>query len=143
MKQVEQGWIAAENHTEFSEAVIVHFDPKLIPLKVLIEVHLRTHSATANHSMRSKYRSAIYTFDDAQFQKSKEVLDQQQQFFDEVLITSVLQFQDFKINDERYLNYYQKNPDKPFCKNVIDPKLKILLRSFSEFTAIDLTIANS
>ena len=140
---MEQGWIAAENHTEFSEAVIVHFDPKLIPLKVLIEVHLRTHSATANHSMRSKYRSAIYTFDDAQFQKSKEVLDQQQQFFDEVLITSVLQFQDFKINDERYLNYYQKNPDKPFCKNVIDPKLKILLRSFSEFTAIDLTIANS
>lgn len=53
VKSVQQGWIASKNeHFEFSEAVIVDFDPSSIPLKVLIEIHLHTHKSTSEHSMR-------------------------------------------------------------------------------------------
>ncbi|MEM9546265.1 MAG: peptide-methionine (S)-S-oxide reductase [Bacteroidota bacterium] len=57
--EVEQGWIASKEAPLLSEAVIVHYDEKIIDLTILIEIHLRTHSATSSHSMRSKYRSAI------------------------------------------------------------------------------------
>lgn len=36
------------------------------------------------------------------------------------------------MNIEDQLNYYQKNPDKPFCQNIINPKLKIIIQKFSK-----------
>lgn len=67
---VEQGWIAScAPHTAFSEAVVVHFNEAIISLEDLVRVHLHTHSCTANHSMRAKYRSAVYCFNQQQIQQ--------------------------------------------------------------------------
>ena len=68
--KVEQGFVAStKKNSSFSEAVIVHFEDSKIALKTLIEIHLHTHKSTSNHSMRSKYRSAIYTFSEVQNKK--------------------------------------------------------------------------
>jgi peptide-methionine (S)-S-oxide reductase len=65
IKAVNQGWIASiDNNAELSEAIEVYFDPSMITLKTLIEIHLHTHASTVNHSIRQKYRSAIYTYND-------------------------------------------------------------------------------
>ena len=130
--KVDQGFIAStgENNT-FSEAVIVHYDPDKISLQLLVQIHLRTHKSTVNHQMRSKYRSAIYVFWKVQFDEVKQMLQSMQKEFDNNLITGVLSFHDFKPSETRFANYYYNNPDKPFCKNHIDPKLKILLNQFS------------
>lgn len=126
--QVEQGWI--DSHTPeastLSEAVIVHFDPSLLTLEILIEIHLLTHNATSNHSLRQKYRSAIYTFDDVQIQEAHRILKTQQASFAKPLITKVYPFKAFKGNEEKFLNYYHKDPQRPFCKRYIEPKLKKL-----------------
>ena len=62
IKAVKQGWIASiDNNAELSEAIEVSFDPSMISLQTLIEIHLHTHASTSNHTMRQKYRSAIYT----------------------------------------------------------------------------------
>ena len=76
VKLVEQGYVASikENNT-FSEAVIVHFDSNSISLKTLIEIHLHTHKSTSDHSMRNKYRSAIYTFSEEQFKEANTILN--------------------------------------------------------------------
>ena len=67
VSKVDQGWIASVvPHDTFSEAVIVHFDPRIIKLDQLIEIHLKTHSCTSSHPMRSKYRSAVYYFESIQ-----------------------------------------------------------------------------
>ncbi|MGC1204202.1 MAG: peptide-methionine (S)-S-oxide reductase [Flavobacteriaceae bacterium] len=63
VSKVEQGFVASTGqHNSFSEAVIVHFNVAKISLTTLIEIHLNTHKSTSNHSMRTKYRSAVYTF---------------------------------------------------------------------------------
>lgn len=129
---VEQGFVATDNlSNDFSEAVIVYFDPEKITLETLIEIHLRTHSSTANHSMRDKYRSAIYTFSEHQKQECEAILTAMQSKFQEKIITQVLPFGKFKMSRDEILNYYYKNPEKPFCQNIIDPKLKILIQQFS------------
>lgn len=133
---VEQGWISSsERHLSFSEGVIVHFQPDAIALEVLIAIHLHTHSCTSKHSMRSKYRSAIYTFTDPQAQLSRQALANLQHEFRDEILTQVIPFQNFKLNQKRYLNYYYSNPDKPFCKNIVNPKLRLLLEQFS--SAVD------
>ena len=40
-------------------------------------------------------------------------------------------FKYFELSDENFINYYYKNPEKPFCKTFINPKLKLLLDQFS------------
>ena len=129
---VEQGWIASEGEaSSFSEAVIVHFDAAVISLQKLIAIHLHTHSCTSKHQMRSKYRSAVYTFEENQAESAKEALVVLQYEFDSTIITEVIPFVEFKLNSEDYLNYYYSNPQKPFCENVVGPKLRLLLQNFS------------
>jgi len=134
VSEVAQGWISAKESKAFSEAVIVHFDPLVIPLKVLVEIHLRTHSATSTHPMRKKYRSAVYAFSNEQTIRCQAILDELQKHFDQPLITKVLHFDAFQLNSEDYLHYYKKNPEKPFCKKYINPKLSLLRSNFKEIS---------
>ena len=136
VEKVEQGWIASEGEAgTYSEAVIVHFDTSQISLSVLIEIHLRTHKSASEHSMRKKYRSAIYYFEAEQQIAVPQLLKGFQIKFDHRLITQVLPYVRFKPSGIDIENYYYKNPEKPFCTAFIDPKLKLLLSSFSTFTA--------
>lgn len=131
IKVVNQGWIAStDNNAELSEAIEVYFDQYLISLQTLIEIHLHTHASTANHSMRKKYRSAIYTYNDAQNQAACKVLDSLQSDFDKPIITQVLPFYSFKANKDELQNYLYNSPNKPFCKTYIHPKLRLLLTRF-------------
>jgi peptide-methionine (S)-S-oxide reductase len=131
--EVAQGWIGSDGeNTEPSEAVIVHFDVTHISLATLLAIHLHTHSCTSQHGMRTKYRSAVYAFDSKQAQAAKNIIEYLQKDFPKPIITQVLQFRDFKLNEEVYLDYYYKDPEKPFCQNVVNPKLKGLLKQFAQ-----------
>lgn len=133
VEHVSQGWIASSDAIEkFSEAVIVKFDPSLISLEVLIAVHLHTHSSTSLHSMRSKYRSAVYCMSQDQEKASSQIISNLQSEFSKPIITEVVPFGAFKLNKEEYLNYYFSDPSKPFCENVVNPKLKELMKRFSK-----------
>ncbi len=133
VKKVEQGWVAStEKNDTFSEAVIVHFDIKKINLKTLIEIHLLTHKSTSNHSMRNKYRSAIYYFLENQKEESLKIIDDLQENFEDEIITQILVFHQFKPSPSAFQNYYKSNPKKPFCQNYINPKLKLLQSEFKK-----------
>jgi peptide-methionine (S)-S-oxide reductase len=132
VNEVKQGWIASDGiNTSFSEGVIVVYDPEVISLETLIEIHLYTHSCTSNHSMRSKYRSAVYTFNKEQRQISLSVIQTLEKEFSGAIITQVLTCEGFKLNTEDFLNYYYSNPEKPFCENIVNPKLRLLMRQFA------------
>jgi peptide-methionine (S)-S-oxide reductase len=136
VEKVAQGFISSEGKNDaFSEAVIVYFNQKN-SLKSLIEIHLYTHKSTVKHSMRDKYRSAIYYFTEEQEKESQHILTTLQIDFDTQIITQILPFKDFKPSIEASQNYYIKNSQKPFCKKYIHPKLDLLLRKFSSHVKI-------
>lgn len=134
--KVEQGWISSDGeNTTPSEAVIVSFNETEINLQALITIHLHTHSCTVEHSMRGKYRSAVYAFNDKQAIEAASAIKTLQTDFEQPIVTEVLSFQIFRLNEESYLDYYYKDPSKPFCRNVVDPKLKELLAKFEKHVA--------
>tara|TARA_B110000483_G_scaffold240319_1_gene320651 strand:+ start:269 stop:805 length:537 start_codon:yes stop_codon:yes gene_type:complete len=129
---VNQGWIASSgDNSDYSEAVEVSFDPSVISLSELIEIHLHTHASRSNHSMRGKYRSAIYAYDDSQFKQATNSLDRLRASFDDPLITRVYGFESFKKNRAELTNYFYSAPDRPFCQSYIEPKLKLLMVRFN------------
>lgn len=129
---VEQGFVASVPPDDaFSEAVIATFDPDALPLDVLLEVHLRTHSSTSQHKLRGKYRSAVYAADDAQAERARAALARLQAGFDRPLVTRVLPLIEFRPSEERFRNYYAADPERPFCRTYIEPKLADLRRRFA------------
>ncbi|RYZ28928.1 MAG: peptide methionine sulfoxide reductase [Sphingobacteriales bacterium] len=130
---VQQGWIASiEDNTSFSEGVIVQYDDGIISFDSLIAIHLHTHSSTSQHSMRGKYRSAVYTFDDGDALLAREAIAVLQSEFNDPIITNVMPFQEFKPSREELLDYYFSDPRKPFCELYINPKLKLIRDRFSK-----------
>lgn len=133
VQQVEQGYIASSGEAaSFSEGVIVSYDPEIIPLETLIEIHLYTHKSTSSHSFREKYRSAVYFISPKDASLAEEAIKLFQKDFEEEIITEVLPFKEFEASREAIQDYYLKNPEKPFCEKYIHPKLELLRKRFSE-----------
>ena len=127
VSQVEQGWIASSSpHDEPSEAVIVHYDPGMISLAVLLDVHLQTHSATVAHAFRGKYRSAVYYYCEEQQKEAESLLCELQTKFGDPLVTKVLPFVEFRPSLPEHRDYYRTDPERPFCRRYIRPKLQRL-----------------
>ena len=134
---VDQGWAASVGeHSAYSEAVLLDFNDHEIDLETLLEIHLLTHSSTSKHSMRGKYRSAVYVSNDGQRQSVELCLGELQNNFDKPLVTKVLPLSGFKSN-EQYQNYYYQDPNKLFCQRHIAPKLTLILSRFSKHTKLD------
>ena len=132
--EVEQGFIKSlAPHDTYSEAVIVTFEPDVIPLQVLIDVHLRTHASTSQHKMRGKYRSAVYVYSDSQADMVRCHIIASQCDFDNSIITMTLPFDGFKLSPEQFRDYYRSNTEKPFCTAYIDPKLSKIRQQFDRY----------
>lgn len=132
IEKVEQGFIAPEeNKSDFSEAVIVHYNAAVIELRDLVAIHLDTHRSTENHSMRNKYRSGIYFFKQDELLVLKGILNDLQQDFETPLITAIIPFGAFKSSEERFHNYYFNDTEKPFCRTHISPKIKMLKEKYA------------
>jgi peptide-methionine (S)-S-oxide reductase len=133
VSQVDQGFVQSDAPADvWSEGVVVTFDPSVIPLSTLAEVHLRTHSATRARSPRSKYRSAIYIFEDSQRPDAEQAIVRFAEASTKAVHTLVLPIRGFRASDERYQNYYRTDPSRPFCRRFIDPKLDLIRHHFSE-----------
>ena len=131
---VDQGFIRSDPPDDgWSEAVHLAFDPAVIPLEVLIDIHLRTHASTSDHSMRGKYRSAIYVHDTVQAAVVQTVLSALQPDFRDPLVTRVLPHRDFKFSDPRFHRYFETKAGGPFCTRYIDPKLDRLRRNYAVY----------
>ncbi len=133
--KVTQGYIKSDNENNyFSEAVIVQYEPKIILLRDLIEIHLHTHKSTSNHSFRKKYRSAIYYFSVSDKKNIEIILKELQKEFNDPLITQIIPFKEFQSSRKELLNYYFSDPEKPFCKLYIHPKLAMLKEKYNKLT---------
>lgn len=133
VETVDQGFIRSEDPWEaWAEGVVVHFDPATIRLDVLAEVHLRTHSANGTYSPDGRYRSAIYVFDAGQHLAASKAIAGFSEETGERARTMVLPFLGFKPSETRCQNYYRTDPNRPFCRRYIDPKLDFIQRRFSD-----------
>ena len=131
--KVDQGWIQSDPpHDDYSEAVVVHYNPTIIPLKTLVEIHLLTHSSTSSHPMRKKYRSAVYFCDPSTKELIVQCLETLKLENQKEYITTALALINFKLNEEQFLDYYKRQPGAPFCRTYIDPKLKKLRERFGK-----------
>ncbi len=113
-----------------AELTIVNFDTHETSLNKVLTVFFAMHDPNKTYEINDKkgalYRSVILYKSELQ---KLEIIDFIEEYQKQKLMeinTDILPFKNFNLADSKYQNYYSSNPNKPFCKNVIGPKIEKL-----------------
>lgn len=123
--------------TNHAESIQIKFDPKVIRFKDILYIFFKSHDPTTmnrqGHDVGSQYRSAIFYYDEKQKKEAETALADAQKDYDGKIVTQILPFKSFFEAEDYHQDYFEKNPEKPYCKLVIDPKIQKLKRDFKKY----------
>ena len=114
------------NHAEVCKII---YNPDIITFKELLKIFFENHDSTTLNKqgadIGTQYRSVIFYIDDKQKESSekyKKILNKSDQF-DSSIVTEITKLDVFYEAEDYHQNYYNNNPDQPYCKFMIKPKL--------------------
>jgi peptide-methionine (S)-S-oxide reductase len=116
----------------------ITFDPAVISFADLLTVFWRTHDPTTLNrqgaDVGTQYRSVIFYHNEAQkatAEKSKAETEAEGLWPDPI-VTEIVPFEKFYEAEAYHQDYYRSNPNQPYCRVVIDPKVRKFRRAFQE-----------
>ena len=118
--------------TGHAEVTQVTFDPDVISFRDLLNVFFTIHDPTTldrqGGDVGTQYRSAIFYHDDEQRRVAEEVVREleAEHVFDEPIVTRIEPLEAFYPAEEYHREYYRRNPNQPYCRAVIAPKVSKL-----------------
>ncbi len=122
--------------TGHAEAVQIIFDPHIISFRELLEVFLTIHDPTTLNlqgaDVGTQYRSAIFYHTPEQARTAQEVIGEldASRIWDKPIVTEVTPFRAFYPAEEDHREYFRRNPDQPYCRIVIEPKVAKFRKRF-------------
>jgi len=122
--------------TGHAEAIQIEFDPQTITYGKLLEIFFHLHDPTTvnrqGNDVGTQYRSVIFYHSEEQKTEAEKVLKQieEEHIYPDPIITQIVPFESFYKAEADHQNFYNNNPDYGYCRVIIDPKLKKLLREF-------------
>lgn len=123
--------------TGHAEVVRVEFDPAVIPYKSLLEVFFLTHDPTQvnrqGNDVGEQYRSVIFyhTADQQRQAETAKTRFEQEKIFTRPIATQILPLTNFYPAEDYHQDYFQRNPEQPYCQAVINPKIAAFRAKFS------------
>ncbi len=119
-----------------AEVVQIKFDPDTILYRELLEVFFTIHDPTTLNRQGadsgSQYRSAIFYHSQEQKTTAEEVIAKVQPLWDNPLVTEVAQADRFYPGEDYHQDYFNNNPNQPYCLAVIEPKVAKARATFLE-----------
>jgi peptide methionine sulfoxide reductase msrA/msrB len=113
--------------TGHAEVVKVTYDPSVISLEDILEIHLTTHNPTTLNrqgaDVGTQYRSAIFYNNEQEKTIIDKVVADVKQSFDDPIVTDIQPLDTFYKAEGYHQNYYRNNPGNGYCAAVINPKL--------------------
>lgn len=122
--------------TGHAEVVQIMYDPDIISYQDLLDVFWRTHDPTTLNrqgaDVGTQYRSVIFYHTEEQ----KTLAEQSKQeveasgLWPNPIVTQIVPYETFYPAEIYHRSYYHLNPDQPYCRVVIEPKLQKLKTTF-------------
>ena len=115
--------------TGHAEVTQVTFDPDVVSYRDLLGVFFSLHDPTTVNrqggDVGTQYRSAIFYHDDEQRRTAEEVIREleAEHVFDDPIVTTIEPLVAFYPAEEYHREYYRRNPNQPYCRAVIAPKV--------------------
>ncbi|MCZ7357735.1 MAG: peptide-methionine (S)-S-oxide reductase MsrA [Candidatus Methanoperedens sp.] len=122
--------------TGHAEAVQITFDPQIISFRELLEVFFTIHDPTTMNrqgaDIGTQYRSVIFYHSSEQEKVAREVIAEVEaaKIWDAPIVTELTPFKSFYTAEEYHQDYLEHNPDQPYCRIVIAPKVAKFRKQF-------------
>lgn len=124
--------------TDHAEAILIEYDPALIPYEKLLTVFFHTHDPTTLNrqgaDIGTQYRSAIFYADDSEKEAAERTLKEvgSEKTYADPIVTEIVPFTKFYPAEEYHRDYYDRNRNQGYCHIVISPKITKLLKDYKD-----------
>ncbi|MDG2353526.1 MAG: peptide-methionine (S)-S-oxide reductase MsrA [Gammaproteobacteria bacterium] len=106
-----------------AEVVKIEFDETIVSFEDLLQVFFATHDATTlnqqGNDRGTQYRSAVFYTNTEQQTQAKLFIEK----LGDNIVTEVTELDIFYPAEDYHQNYYNNNPNQPYCAMLITPKL--------------------
>ena len=120
--------------TGHAEVVQVTFDAEVISLDDILRVFFSVHDPTTLNRQGAdtgtQYRSAIFTHSDAQKEAAKRIMTEMASKWTNPIVTEVTPFEKFYVAEGYHQDYFANNPNQPYCRAVVAPKVEKFRKEF-------------
>lgn len=119
-----------------AEVVQIAFDPAAISLREILEVFFVIHDPTTlnyqGNDYGPQYRSVIFCHSPEQKATAAEVIAKLRAdgVWDRPIVTEVTAADTFYIAEREHQEFFQRNPNQPYCRMVVQPKVSKFRKHF-------------
>ncbi|WP_421852628.1 peptide-methionine (S)-S-oxide reductase MsrA [Novosphingobium sp.] len=122
--------------TGHAEAIRVTYDPALLSLDDLLDIHFATHDPTTlnrqGNDVGTQYRSALFPTDDEQREAMEAAIARAAAASPKPVVTTIEGPATWYPAEDYHQEYWQGEGQRnPYCLAVIPPKLQKLRKSFA------------
>ncbi len=124
--------------TGHAEVVQIAYDPQKVSFKDLLQVFFTIHDPTTPNRQGAdvgpRYRSVIFYHSPEQKKAAEETIRELEEtgIWGAPIVTEVVPFEAFYPAEDYHQHYFERNPNLPYCRWVIAPKLAKLRQAFFE-----------
>lgn len=122
--------------TGHAEVIQITFDPDDISYRDLLGVLFTIHDPTTmnrqGNDIGTQYRSVIFHHTPQQLEVAKEVIEElsANHVFDDPIVTELAPFSVFYPAEGYHQDYFNKNPNQPYCAAIVAPKVSKVRKEF-------------
>ena len=121
--------------TGHAEVAKIYFNKNIITFEQILNIFWQAHDPTTlnrqGNDVGSQYRSVIFYHNDEQkeiAEKSKENAGKSE-YWKDPIVTEITMLNNYSDAEGYHDNYYDNNPNQPYCLFVIRPKLNKLQKN--------------
>lgn len=123
-KQVTSG------QTGHAEVVQIEYDPEVVSYEEILDLFWKAHDPTTLNrqgaDVGTQYRSIILYHDAAQKAAAEASREKAQETIDRPIVTEIAEMTEFYPAEGYHQDFAEQNPNHPYVKLVIEPKLRKL-----------------
>lgn len=120
------------------EVVKITFDPEVISFHGLLEVFFAIHDPTTlnrqGNDVGTQYRSVIFYTSPEQQTTAEQVIREltESGHWENRIVTQVEPAPEFYVAEDYHQEYFENNPNQPYCQFVVSPKVQKFRSKFAE-----------
>ena len=115
--------------TGHAEVAKIEFDPNIITFKQILNIFWQAHNPTTlnrqGNDVGTQYRSVIFYHNETQksIAEQSKIDAENSGYWKNPIVTEITKINNYSNAEDYHKNYYNDNPNQPYCLFVIKPKL--------------------
>jgi peptide-methionine (S)-S-oxide reductase len=125
--------------TGHAEVTQITFDPSVISFEDILMIFWHTHDPTTlnrqGNDAGTQYRSSIFYHNEQQKEIAEKSLAETEasDLWPNPIVTEIAALDVYYPAEDYHQNYFNENPNQPYCMMVVNPKVQKFRKSFGEW----------